>query len=411
MGKKKIGSSERLKLSRVGEKWQVSWKTLSNRIRDIFGGLLARKAHTSEPVVLWPEGKDRGCVALSYLAWPFQEGWDSPKARGHTNAFEVVTMAKAWSAEGFRVEICNFDDASYQPPRDCVVAIDLHRNLHEWASRGASDFIKVLHATGSHWKRHNQAELQRLDHLHERKGVKLEPRRQVQPSRAAEVADEITLLGNSFTMATYAFAGNPMTRIPISSAYEFTWPENRDFESAKRRFFWQGSFGMVHKGLDLLLEAFATLPDVELTICGRPEKEPDFFRLYERELRNTRNITLRGWMDLASADFREIMRTHAAIVSPSCSEGGGGAVIHAMHAGLVPICTEEASVDLEDFGIPIPQGSVEAVRTAVLHLAGMPTKDVESRSRAAWEHVRRTHTRANFEQEYRKFVRRLAPTL
>lgn len=377
--------------------------------RKLVGFVVAKKPN--KPMVLRPAGKERGCVAISYITWPFREGWQSPKARGHTNPFEVVTMAETWQREGFRVEVSNYDESAYRPTHDCIVAIDLHRNLERWAHESSGSFIKVLHATGAHWKTHNQAELQRLERLRERRGVKLAPRRQVQPSGAAEIADEITLLGNAFTMGTYASAGKPATRVRISSAYEFPWPQDRNFESSKRRFLWQGSFGMVHKGLDLLLEAFATLPELELTICGRPEKEADFFDAYRSELTLLPNIKLRGWTDLSSPEFHEISRTHATIISASCSEGGGGAVIHAMHAGLLPSCTAETSVDLGDFGIPIAGGSVEAVRNAVLRIAGMPTKDVEARSRAAWEHVRRSHNRARFGHEYRQFVRRLAAAL
>ena len=33
-----------------------------------------------------PQGVSRGCAVISYITWPFVEGVDSPKMRGHTNA-------------------------------------------------------------------------------------------------------------------------------------------------------------------------------------------------------------------------------------------------------------------------------------------------------------------------------------
>lgn len=359
------------------------------------------------PLVLRPEGQERGCVALSYITWPFREGWNSPKARGHTNAFEVVAMAEAWRDLGFRVEISDYEDTRYTPPADCAIAIDLHSNLERWEKSLPAGCVRILHATGCEWRFHNEAELSRLRQIKQRRGVDLVPRRQVAPTRAAEVADHISTLGNEFTIDTFIHAGKPITRIPISSAYEFAWPERRDFETAKRNFLWMGSYGMAHKGLDLVLEAFSAMPEFRLTVCGRPEKEADFFEAYKHELTQLPNITLRGWLDPASPDFRGIANTHAAIVYPSSAEGGGGAVIHCMHAGILPACTAESSVDLGDFGVAIRSGSLEAVQAAVETIGSLDPSEVEARCKQAREHVRKVHTRGTFRRNYSAFARRL----
>lgn len=350
-------------------------------------------------------------MALSYITWPFYEGWDSPRARGHTNAFEVVSMAEAWRDQGFRVEVCDYDDHLYIPAADCKVAIDLHLNLERWEDKLPLGCVKILHATGCHWRVHNKAETDRIAALRQRRNVSIEPRRQVDPSRAAEIADEITVLGNEHTIATYTFAGKPITRIPISSAYEFEWPKGKDFGEAKRRFLWLGSHGMVHKGLDLVLEAFAGLPDLHLTVCGRPEKEPDFFKAYEKELTQLPNIRVRGWTDLGSPAFQEIASTHGTIIYPSSCEGGGGAVIHCMHAGLLPVCTSEASVDLCGFGVAIPELNIAAVAAAARQIAALPSSELEARIRSAYDHARQHHTRKTFSEVYRTFAARIASML
>lgn len=358
--------------------------------------------------ILAPRGNSRRSVCISYLSEPFSSEWTEKKARGHTNAFEVTAMAQTWLDRGFRVEICSYEDKNYIPPMDCVVAIDIHSNLERWAAGAEGRFLKILHATGCHWKFQNEAESKRLECLSMRRGVKLQARRQVAPSFAAENADDISLIGNAFTMETFRHAGKPMTRIPISSAYEFGWPQRRDFETSRRRFLWIGSYGMVHKGLDLVLEAFAQMPHLELTVCGRPEKEEDFYRAYEKELTATPNIHYLGWMDLSSAGFAEIARTHCAVVYPSCAEGGGGTVIHCMHAGLIPVCTREASVDLGDFGAIVKDATVESVMDSVSIIASEAPRDTESRARRAYDHARGHHRRDLFASAYAEFVARVA---
>lgn len=370
-------------------------------------GLLFSKKR--KVVRLEPISPSRGSVAISYITWPFVEGVDSPKMRGHTNAYEVTVMAQAFLDLGFRVEVCDHDNERYSPPSDCKVAVDIHGNLERWELPVGCK--QVLHATGAHWLFMNHAELSRLIGVRERHGIPLRPQRQVKPSRGVEVATEVVVIGNEFTRGTFLFGGKPVTRVPISSAYEFDWPVGRDFEKAKRKFLWVGSYGMVHKGLDLALDAFAGMPDLELTVCGRPQKEGDFFKCYERELTKLPNIKLLGWLDMASPDFLEIARKHAAVIYPSSAEGGAGSVIHCMHAGMLPICTTEASIDLGDFGVHVESATVEAVQKACRTVAEMFTNDVEARARGAYEHVRREHTRERFRENYRKFAERISKAL
>lgn len=383
---------------------------MSHLLRSLFDCILPKSvSYNTEIIKREPEFPSHGCVVISYLTWPFKESYDSPKARGHTNAFEVVAMTEAWKSLGFRVEISSYDNSDYQPPPDCQIAIDIHRNLEHW--KNLQNCKKILHATGPHWMHWNAAEYHRLEDVRNRKGIALFPRRQVPSSRSVEIADEITLLGNEYTIDSFRFANKPITRIPLSSAYEFDWPVDRDFEKAKRKFLWVASYGMVHKGLDLVLDAFAGMPDLELTVCGRPEKEADFYKLYEKELTRTPNIHFHGWLDMGTPDFQEIARTHATIIYPSCAEGGAGSVLHCMHAGMLPACTWASSVDLMDFGILIREGNVEAVQEAARTIAAMPTNEVEDRARRAWEHVRKVHTRAEFQKNYAAFAQRIATEL
>ena len=360
-------------------------------------------------VRLKPKGLSRGCAVISYITWPFLEGVDSPKMRGHTNTYEVTVMAQAFLDLGFGVEVCDYDDELYRPPQDCKVAVDIHGNLERWAL--PEGCLRILHATGPHWLFWNHAELSRMLSIQNRHGVALKPQRHVKPSRGVEVADEVVVLGNDFTRGTFLFGGKPVTRIPISSAYEFAWPKDRDFEKAKKKFLWVGSYGMVHKGLDLALDAFAGMPELELTVCGRPEKEADFYRLYEKHLKHTPNIKLHGWLDMGSADFLEIARTHAAVIYPSSAEGGAGSVIHCMHAGLLPICTAEASIDLGDFGVHVETASVESVQNACRAVAEMSAGEVEDRALSAYKHVRQEHTRDKFQENYRKFAAKITDNL
>lgn len=314
-------------------------------------------------------------------------------------------MAETWREAGYTVEVVSSSDSRHVPSDDAFALIDIHANLERWQAHPAP--IKILHATGAHWLTQNRAELERLEALRDRRGVSLQPRRMASPSRGAESATVITYLGNDFTAGSFQFAQKSMWRIPLSSAYEFPFPEHKNWESARRKFLWLGSFGMVHKGLDLVLEAFSDNPDLHLTICGRPEKEADFFEIYRRELTTLPNIHLVGWVDLASPEFETLRHTHGFCVYPSCSEGGGGSLIHCMHAGLVPLATHEASVDLGSAGMLIPRGKVAEVARSVQEAALLSPTELQRRAGQIWQSVRQNHTLKQFQTCYADFVKEM----
>ena len=65
---------------------------------------------------------------------------------------------------------------------------------------------------------------------------------------------------------------------------------------------------MVHKGLNLVLEAFSQLPDYNLIVCGPVEKDKDFENAYFKELYQLPNIKTLGFVALDSKDFLDTIR-------------------------------------------------------------------------------------------------------
>lgn len=370
-----------------------------------------RARRTDERVVRLPPlggGAPRGRVLLSYIVDPLLPG--AEVSYTHTHFWECREMATAWREAGYAVDAIHWTNTRFEPaPGDAYdVLIDPRLNLERLAERLGSGCLKVLHAETAHFTFHNPAQETRYAALAERRGIALPAERRLEENRALEHADAITLVGNDFTAGTYAAqaADTPIFRVPLSNPFEYPYPEGRDVARARRRFVWFGSGGLVHKGLDLVLEAFAGLPGLHLTVCGPIDREPDFERAYWRELYDTPNIRTEGWVDVRPGErFEELARHSIATVYPSCSEGGGGSVITCMHAGLVPVVTREASVDLDPaYGVLLPEPTVEGVRRAVLALSARAPEDLDRMARSAWRFARQRHTRELFAREYRQAV-------
>jgi glycosyltransferase involved in cell wall biosynthesis len=353
------------------------------------------------------DGTRRGRALLSYIHTPLlHPGQAIPTS--HTNFWESVQIARLLSELGYDVDVISYHNRWFSPRTDYDVVIDVRWNLERLAPLLPDDCVKILHCDTADTLSLVTAEHLRLLDLQQRRGVTLVPRRYERPHRGAQAADALTVLGNDVTLATYRYTGKPLHRVPVASAVEWPAPDGKDWDACRNRFLWLGSGGMVHKGLDRTLEAFAAMPDLHLTVCGPVDAEEDFVDAYRTELYETPNITTQGWVDVTSARFDEIVRSCSALVYPSSSEGCAGAVATCLQAGLIPITSRESGVDVSDeMGVVLATSSVEEIVAAVRRIADEPAPALAARAAASWEHARANHTRAAFTRRYRQILEEL----
>lgn len=358
-------------------------------------------------VTLSPDKHNKGDVLLSYITQPFNLEEDDPLFYSHTNQWECKQIANAWVNHGYNVDIIDWDNATFLPKKDYSVFIDIHSNMERIAPLLGKNCKKILHITGAHWRFQNNAEKKRLSALKERKGIILQPRRQVPPSRGIEYADCATILGNKFTQGTFNYSKKPLYPIPLSTTVQLPFFENKEFNKIRKNFLWFGSSGMVHKGLDLVLDAFSELPEYHLTVCGPVNQESDFEKTYNKELYNTQNIQTFGLIDVRSNQFLNIIKENVALIFPSCSEGQSGSVITCLHAGLIPIISYESGVDIDDFGIFLKKCSIDEIKDSIKICSAFSGNELKTMSNNAWQYAREKHTRDNFSRCYNQFVSKI----
>lgn len=356
------------------------------------------------PVVsLRPDGHVSGYVLLSYITAPFLLEPGELLPNTHSNFWEALQIAETFLNLGYAVDVIDWDNREFKPERPYSYCIDIH-NLERLTPLLNENCVRILHITGAHWLFQNQAEYSRLLALQQRRGFTLIPRRIAPPSLGIEHADFATTCGNEFTISTFSYARKEIHRVPLPATSLYPWPEDKDYEQQRNHFLWFGNVGMVHKGLDLVLEAFAQIPGFHLTVCGLVDKEKDFELAYDWELYHTPNIETVGWIDTDSAQFQEITKKCVGVIHPSCSEGGGGSVVTCLHAGLIPIVSYESSVDVDDFGFLLKNSSVEDIVQSVKVVSGLSADELKEKSRKAWEYARSFYTRENYVACYLDFI-------
>lgn len=348
--------------------------------------------------------KKKGFVLISYFTEPFTFAPWEPFSNLHTMYWECYEIARLFSERGYKCDVIDAKNKKFIPKKPYVVCIDVENNLERFSEYLPKNCKKVFHILISHWEAYNTAEQNRLDRLEQRRGVKLTPRRKMSPTQNAKIADFLEGFGNKTIFDTFAQFKKPIFFIPISTVVQFDFPEKKDWNEACKHFLWVGGGGAVLKGLDLALEAFSTMPDLHLHVCGPIYAEKDFVEEYKKELEETPNIHVYGRIDVASKQFADIINKCSAIVYPSGGEGSSGAVVQAMHAGLVPIITHETGIQEDSVYIPLVNPTPESVAKAVKDFSTMPAKDIEEFSKRIWNYARKRYTRKTFSDTYKCFI-------
>jgi glycosyltransferase involved in cell wall biosynthesis len=356
-------------------------------------------------VSLKPDRICQGNVLLSYIVEPFLLEAGEPIPNTHTHYWESVQIAKTYLDLGYSVDVISYRNTTFVPQKDYSFFIAARTNFQRIAQLLNQDCVKIVHLDTAHWLFNNYAAYKRCLALQQRKRTTLKSHKMVEPNWAIEYADHATILGNQFTISTYRYAQKPMFRIPVPVCVVYPWPEDKNFEACRNHFLWFGSRGLVHKGLDLVLDAFVEMPDYHLTVCGPIQEERDFEKAFYKELYQTSNIDTIGWIDIGSSEFMEITNNCIGLVYPSCSEGGGGSVITCMHAGLIPIVSYEASVDVsDDLGLTLRDCSIEGIKNAIQMVSHLPIEKLKKMAQETWKFARENHTREKFAEEYQKFA-------
>ena len=372
-------------------------------LRQTFGEL-PQQWLLQQVVTLEAVGPPRGRALFSYRIEGFVINPGDPDLLTHTNYWQSLQMARTFAELGYTVDVIDYRNRSFRPEHPYDVFVDVRHNMERLAPLVGDRCLKIFHIDTAHLLENNAGEANRLTDLLKRRGLSLPARRDEKPNRGVETADCATGNVGPFALSTFAYAGKTIHPLPAPVADLLDFPEEKDWDACRGRFLWLGSGGLVHKGLDLVLEAFARMPEYHLTVCGPVDDDPDFKRAFHRELYETPNIRTAGFVPMGGAEYRRIVADCAAVVYPSCSEGLSTSTIECMHAGLIPIVSPQTGIPVDDFGFFIDPCSVERICELVREVAALPADDLKAMAIRAWTFARSNHTRERFAEVYRRVI-------
>ena len=348
---------------------------------------------------------------LSYVTTPFRNGLNI----GHTNSFEAPAIAKIINEAGFNVDIVDYNyDGNVDYSKYQLIFGFGDPIVNSFTNR-KNKITTVYYGTGMHVNTQNMNTLNRITDVHDKKGVWLpESGRIVEKAWSIQttITDSMVLLGNTEVTKTYApYFKNKIYNVPASFFEIVDYKEiiaKKDFSNAKKNFLWFGSDGMIHKGLDLLLEIFSTRNDIHLHICGPLDKEPRFKKTFSEELYKRSNIHVHGFLSLNSELFLELLDKCAFVIFPSCSEGGSPSVLNICgNGGLIPLVSKEASIDIDDFGFIFNNVDHENISRSIDEVLKMDVSILKEKSIKCGSVISERHSQTNFVYEFKNCLKEI----
>ncbi|MDY3789807.1 glycosyltransferase [Bacteroides fluxus] len=262
-----------------------------------------------------------------------------------TRNLECAALIRALTIKGCHIDLCscNYTD-NLHSDYDYIIGFGKsYRN----ACKVNPSAKKILYLTEKPPYFSKQKENERIQYFYERHHVKAKISRTglYFTDNDLEQSDLCIFLGRNGdeqylppTLTTYTLAPSGLT----NPSYDDT---RKNFGKARKHFLWMGSRGAIHKGLDILFDAFSQMPDLTLHIAGLDS--------YDRKLLSKiqpPNVIDHGYIIIGTQQFDDVMNQCAYFIFPSCSEAVSTSIITAMNFGLIPIVTKETSIVLDGFG-------------------------------------------------------------
>jgi hypothetical protein len=296
------------------------------------------------------ENKLQKKVLISYITDPFNKNIEGKIF--HTNQKEAIQILYVFIKNNYAVDICHCLEEIALPEiaqKKYDLIFGFGKPFLEACIANKNAF-KIIYCTEAYPDFVKKQEQSRLNYYHERYGKKINVSRHGKfylPEQFT-YANYLLFKGNKVTEASFPELPGIKKKVPIAPApfvnLKYVYRE-RAIATTKNQFIWFGSFGAVHKGLDILVDVFAKHSEWKLIVCGLWKSEIEILPQL------TPNIIIKGFMDTNSDEFIEMVDSSSFVVLSTCSEGMSSGVLTCMSHGLIPIVSKESGIDLTDEGL------------------------------------------------------------
>lgn len=341
---------------------------------------------------------------LCYLTAPVIADMNGEPISRFSNSGIALSWVQVLNEMGYVVDVIEWNNTTFTPDVRYDLAIFHGGHNFEHISKHLKGSPHIIHfLTGSYWKFNNDQEDMRRADFKKRHGIETPRDRYISVSEdpVNEAADGIIVLGDPSMKATYPSSYKQIVTINNASFPDDHFDQvQKEYEAAKNNFLFFAGGGNIHKGLDLLIDAFQGLEEHLYIMTVLDEA---VMMALQKELKAP-NIHLIGEVPMRTPSFYEIVDQCAFVIAPSCSEGQAGAVVECMNQGLIPVVSKETRLDAHEYGVVLKSNTIPEIQKVVHELSSLPAEDVETKA-ARTRHIAQTeHSPESFRRELRNAI-------
>lgn len=350
--------------------------------------------------------KDLGRALVSYLPGELIKAADTNTMIRFNPTGAILNIAAALNELGYTVDMVDFRDQTFEPTRryDLFVGHGAY-NFESITTRLQGSPKIVNYSTGCYWKAFIQQSQERYNRFREATGNHVKDGRHVRAIHNEEFAsiqaDLVICLGKQ-TAKSYEQVARSVIAINNAGYADQSFdPTAQDFEAGRRNFIYFAGTGNVQKGLDLLIEAFAKMPDLNLFIYS--PIEPEVRRGYKRELLRS-NIHYVHHYRFFPKLYSRLFRSAIFTLYAGFNSGQSTALIGSLALGMIPVVNRESDIDIGDFGQLIEASAVNDIITAITEISQRSENWYRKAASQAVKYHAEIHSPSAFRRGFREAV-------
>jgi glycosyltransferase involved in cell wall biosynthesis len=322
---------------------------------------------------------------LSYILAPYAYKSKSECPPTHANYLAAWEIIEILTEKGYQVTAIEASNKQYVLDTQYDLLIGTLDCIDRFASFLPATCTKIFYALGAYVDARNgpMGELKRVNDLEFRTGKHYIPKR-LFPSpesikRSVQKCDHLIITGGNSTIASFPDEFKSKSSICTMPIYPNSLGSfNVEHSQENNEFLWFFGYGQVHKGLDLVIEAFLKQPNLVLNIAGT--MEPDFENIYGTLIKESPNIKHHGYLQTNSTKFETIVSRCRAFIAPTVNEGISCACVSLIQLGLYPIMAEASGVDLDKYNYTMLETcTVDEILEAVQHVEKMTIETINAK--------------------------------
>lgn len=333
----------------------------------------------------------------------------------HTNIAESMKIAEEFRDLGYNCHITNYnnDKKINYNEYDVIFGFGKSFNNSFFSNTKAK---RLFYGTGRHPYYSNNETIKRgLSFLKEHNSLPLNSLRLVNEDYSLQIdaANELILLGGDDVVLNYKKYSDREDIYNLNTSFYKILDykhivNNKNYTEAKNNFLFFSGGGMIHKGLDILLDIFSKRDDINLHICASVDDEKEFASIYNKQLYKTNKIHTYNFVDIKSEKFSELLQKCCFVILPSCSEVIPTSVINiAGNGGLIPILTKPASINADNLCIMAEEPNVRSIEQAIEQAKNISIDKLKDMSFKIGEKINSEYTLNNFVENFRKIIKKI----